>query len=183
MSLLTHTGTVPLETARLLLRPHRIADADDVFARWASDPAVSRFWSWEPHREITESRRLLQLWSDAYTDPAYYHWAIVSRADDRPIGAIFLNEIDEADRSASVHFLLARSCWNLGLTTEACRCVIRFAFCRAGFRRIRSRCHTDNPASGRVLEKCGMVCTGETLRTLEPARISGRYRLYQIENA
>lgn len=177
-----HRGTQTLETERLILRRHEPSDAEDIFANWASDPVAARFWSWEPHRDIDETKSLLAVWVREYEKPDYYHWAIVDRASGQAIGYVYLDSIDEADGSAAVHYLLARAHWNRGLMTEACRRVIEFAFHDVGFRKIRSWRHADNPASGRVMQKCGMRFVKAEKRTLDCARLSGEYHYYEMEN-
>lgn len=42
------TGTVPLETSRLLLRPFAPSDVQDCLRFWATDPSVYRYISQEP---------------------------------------------------------------------------------------------------------------------------------------
>ena len=81
-----HIGTKPLETERLALRRFRMADAGDIFANWAADPEVTRFWGWEPHPDITMTQSLLKQWIRQYEDAAYYHWAIVCKANSQAIG-------------------------------------------------------------------------------------------------
>lgn len=98
-----HIGTKPLETERLALRRFRMADAGDIFANWAADPEVTRFWGWEPHPDITMTQSLLKQWIRQYEDAAYYHWAIVCKANSQAIGYIYLNSICPADASAAVH--------------------------------------------------------------------------------
>jgi len=176
-----HIGTQPLETPRLLLRRHAADDAESIFRNWASDPAVSRFWSWEPHRNIDETRSILTEWLRAYADPAYYHWAIIERATDQPIGYIYLNSIDDDTRSAAMHFLISRSSWNYGFATEACRAVLRHAFQDIGLNVLLSWHHQDNPASGRVLTKCGFSLSHSEFHALQPEQISGIYHHYRIE--
>ncbi len=175
-------GTQTLETQRLILRRYRPSDAQAVYENWASDPEVARFWSWEPHKDVHVTENLIDGWIAAYAQPNYYHWAVVLKATGQPVGYVYLDEHDEAEQSASIHFLLSRSLWNRGLITEACRCVLGFAFQQAGFQRIHSRHHVLNPACGKVLEKCGMQYIGSVHRLLKPERISGEYRLYEWWN-
>lgn len=174
-------GTQTLLTERLLLRRHQPEDAVGIFRNWASDPEVARFWSWEAHRTPADTRAILAQWIAAYRDPGYFHWAIIHKATRQPIGAIFLDEWDPADNSAAVHFLLAREFWNQGLATEALQAVVAHAFDAIGLNALFSRHHSLNPASGRVLRKCGFSHSHSAYRTLTPERISGTYHFYRIE--
>ena len=53
-----HLGTQILTTERLLLRPLTAADAIAMFENWASDPQVTRFLRWEPHKDWLETAQL-----------------------------------------------------------------------------------------------------------------------------
>ena len=175
-----HLGTTALETDRLRLRRYRMSDAEAVFRNWATDAQAARFWTWEPHADVSETEKLLEQWIAAYDSPEYFHWVIADKQTDEAIGYIYLDDVDAKEGSASVHYLLCRRLWNRGLATEACRRVVGFALEEAGFRIIRSRHHTENPASGRVLQKCGLICIGEEYREYEKAQLCGKYRLYEI---
>jgi retron-type reverse transcriptase len=48
-----HTGTVLLETERLILRGLKREDAPTVFKNWTSDTEVAKFMRWNPHADIT----------------------------------------------------------------------------------------------------------------------------------
>lgn len=176
-----HIGTKPLETERLALRRFRMADAGDIFANWAADPEVTRFCGWEPHPDITMTQSLLKQWIRQYEDAAYYHWAIACKANSQAIGYIYLNSICPADASAAVHHLLSRTYWNQGFMTEACKRVIEFAFRDVGFLKIHSHHHRDNPASGRVMQKCGMTCIKAEYRAMDSKQLSGEYLYYEVE--
>ena len=75
-----HTGTLELETDRLLLRRLLPQDAPQMYANWANDPAVTRFLRWEPHKSPAETRELLSAWAELYPNPDYYQWAMVEKA-------------------------------------------------------------------------------------------------------
>ena len=49
-----NSGTVRMETKRLVLRPFVIEDADAMFRNWANDPQVTKFLSWEPHKDVED---------------------------------------------------------------------------------------------------------------------------------
>ena len=54
-----HAGTQELETDRLFLRRLLPEDAGMMYANWASDPQVTRFLRWEPHKNALETLGLL----------------------------------------------------------------------------------------------------------------------------
>ena len=41
--MLTHKGTLTLETERLVLRRARLSDAEPMLRNWANDPEVTKF--------------------------------------------------------------------------------------------------------------------------------------------
>ena len=176
-----HAGTQTIQTDRLILRKYEIADAEDMFRNWVTDPENSRFWSWEPHKDISETKSLISGWIDEYTKADTYHWVIVLKSTSQAIGYIYFDEIDNAAQSLSVHYLISRKLWNQGIATEACKSVLEFAFNTIGASKVHSRHHIENPASGKVLRKCGMgyVYT-EYKHYPDCERISGNYRIYEI---
>ncbi len=151
-----------LETRRLRLRPLSMRDDKDMF-RYASDPAVSRHVLWEAHETPRQTRAVLRAALRQYREGAPSSFAIERRSDRRMIGTIGFMWINTEHRSGEVGYSLARDCWNQGYATEALSAVIDFGFRTLRLNRIESQHETDNPASGRVMEKCGMRLEG-TLR-------------------
>ena len=80
-----HLGTQVLTTERLILRPLTAADAIAMFENWASDPQVTRFLRWEPHKDWLETAQLLAGWEALYQNPDYYQSACAGRT--RPSAA------------------------------------------------------------------------------------------------
>lgn len=168
-----------IETARLRLRPLTMRDDRDMF-RYASDPEVSRHVLWEAHASPRETRSVLRAAIRQYRagDPSSF--AIERLSDHRMIGTIGFMWINCEHRSAEVGYSLSRDCWNQGYATEALRAVLRFGFNTLRLNSIEAQHELDNPASGRVMEKCGMRCEG-TLR--QRVFNKGRFsdvRLYAI---
>ena len=85
-----HCGTQPLETGRLLLRRLSIDDCEMMYNNWASDPEVTRYLRWAPHRSWAETAELLNEWEKHYTDPAYYQWGIEEKRSGILMGTISL---------------------------------------------------------------------------------------------
>ncbi len=182
--MLNHVGTIQLETNRLVLRRHEISDAADMYKNWVTDFEVSRFWQWKPHKNIEETKLLLSQWVEQYEKPDYYHWIIVLKSISQAIGYIYLADIDDINNSVSVHFALSKKYWNQGIMTEACSCILKFAFDIMRAEKVRSEHHIDNPASGKVLKKCGMHCIGTAYKQAEAGdRHSGSYSRYEIKSS
>ncbi len=61
-------------------------------------------------------------------------------------------------------YWIAKPYWNKGICTEALQAVVDYCFNVKGFTVLWGDYFPENPASGRVMEKCGFVDTGrETL--------------------
>ena len=158
---MTHLGTVPLETERLILRPFRLDDAEAMYQNWASDPEVTKTLMWPTHESVETSRAVLADWVGRYGEKDYYQWAIVPKnGGDRPAGSIAVVRQDDTLRMVHIGYCLGRSWWGQGVMTEALAALRRFFFCEVGVNRVESRHGTHNPASGRVMQKCGMTREG-----------------------
>ena len=146
-------------TARLMLRRPEAGDAEAIFARYSSDPVVTRYLSWPMHRTLDDTRVFL-AWSDA----EWERWPsgpllVFSRDDGRLLGGTGL-----AFRSATeavTGYVFARSAWGQGYATESTRAMVDLAK-ELGIKRLEAICHVDHRPSARVLEKSGFVL--ETMR-------------------
>ena len=139
-----------LETSRLRLRPLKMGDAQDMF----------RYVVWETHESLRDSRRVLRGALRQYRRGEPSSYAVERRSDHRMIGTIGFMWVNLEHRSGEVGYSFARDCWGQGYATEALRAVLQFGFDTLRLHRIEAQHEVDNPASGRVMEKCGMQCEG-----------------------
>ena len=160
--MLDHKGTKIIETERLILRPFQKSDSEFMFKNWASDPEVAKFLTWNAHRSISDSEYVVNMWVDQYSDNSRYNWAIVLKELGEPIGGIDVVKIYENTDAAEIGYNIGRKWWNQGIVTEAFNAIIPYLF-EVGFQQIRAAYAAKNPASGRVMEKCGLKYEG-TLR-------------------
>ena len=159
---MNHKGTVTLETERLILRRHRIEDAEDMFRNWAASENVTRYLTWQPYTSVDQVRGYIQYIIDSYADDRY-NWLIEYKEMHEVIGAIDVIAANEDIGSAEIGYCLGERFWGKGIMPEAFHAVIRFLFEEVGFNRIEAYHAADNPKSGRVMEKCGLQYEG-TLR-------------------
>jgi RimJ/RimL family protein N-acetyltransferase len=140
-----------VETARLVLTPPAVADADAIFARYASDADVARYLSWPRHTTLADTHRFLAFSAAVWERDGVGPYLIWSKADGRLLGSTGLDA--ESGRQASTGYVLARDAWGHGYATEALTAMVEVA-ADTGFGRIHALCHPDNRASRHVLEKC-----------------------------
>lgn len=76
-------------------------------------------------------------------------------------GGIGLHPMDDIYRlSAELGYWLAEPFWGRGIVTEAVQAVVRHGFNLLPLVRIEASAFVNNPASARVLEKCGFTFEG-----------------------
>lgn len=96
-----------------------------------------------------------------------FDWAITTAEGGVLVGAIGLR-ISRLRQTAEVGYWVGPSFWGRGYATEALREVMAWAFVHAphpggpGVARVFADHLVQNPASGRVLQKVGMLLVGET---------------------
>lgn len=161
--MLNHVGTQNIETERLLLRKFKIEDAKQMFDNWAKDPENVKYLSWKAHESIADTYRVLNNWIDEYQCDNSYRWCITLKDTNEVIGSIDVIEMKEIRSTCEIGYVVSKKYWNRGIMTEALRAIIKYLFDKVNFNRIQLRHMVDNPASGKVMMKCGMKYEG-TLR-------------------
>ena len=159
-----NSGTVRMETKRLVLRPFVIEDAGAMFRNWANDPQVTKFLSWEPHKDVEETKKILEGWIASYESKDFYTWAIAWREDEgNVIGSIAVPQLNQKAGRVTVGYCLGRKWWGNGIMKEAFAELIRFFFEVEGANRVEALHDTHNVNSGKVMAACGLKKEG-TLR-------------------
>ena len=145
----------------LTLRYPAPGDAPALFAL-ASDPEVTRFFSWRYERE-EDAAAWVAGRAAAREAGEWLEWAIEHRSHG-VAGITGLTEPSRRDRRAVTGTWLGRRFWGAGVNDEAKAILARLAFDGCGLERIGAYASTGNPRSQRALEKLGFVHEG-TLRS------------------
>lgn len=145
-----------LITARLRLRPIRRNDAPRLQAL-SNNWNVARMLSRVPYPNPVE---MVEAWTRAqaaaWDSGLAYNFVIEHH--DGVIGVVGVSRCD--DGGYEIGYWLGEPWWGRGLMTEAVGRVVDFARAELGLGRLRSDYFADNPASGRIQEKCGFQITG-----------------------
>lgn len=148
-------GTNRLETERLILRRFELSDAEKVYNNWTSNPKVSQYVSWSPHKSINETRELLNSWIERYATNSY-NWAVELKDSHILIGNISAISVSRKHHNCEIGYCYGPEFWGKGYATEALRAVIDYMLYTCDFHLLEAKHHSTNPASGCVMEKAGM---------------------------
>jgi [ribosomal protein S5]-alanine N-acetyltransferase len=161
---MNHKGTVMLETERLILRRFTMEDLEQMFNNCWSDFEVWKWTSYKPMKSVHDVIHVAEMFTDewlgAYERPNRYSWAIELKSSGEIIGRFFGMHPDDTISQVELAYELGQNWWNQGLMTEAVKAVIDFFFKEVGLNRIYANHASENPASGKVMQKCGMTYEG-----------------------
>jgi ribosomal-protein-alanine N-acetyltransferase len=174
---LTHIGTRPIETERLVLRKFQYTDDEDMLKYWVSDPEIQSMYAEPVYTTKQDVKELLDKYIIAYEKDNFYRWAIILKETDECIGQIAYFLVDGNNHFAEIEYCIGVNFQRKGLATEATLAVIQYGFDKINLHKVQI-CHkSTNIPSRKVIEKCGFVYEG-TLRDF--FYVDGQYvdRLY-----
>ena len=145
-----------LHTERLTLRPWTEEDAEGLF-EYAKDPDVGPIAGWPPHKDVEESRNVIQ--NVLAVDECF---AICEKGSNRAIGSIALKlngqtDMMERDDECELGYWLGKPYWGRGYMPEAAKEILRHGFEDLGMTTIWCGYYDGNSKSRRVQEKVGFV--------------------------
>jgi [ribosomal protein S5]-alanine N-acetyltransferase len=148
-----------VKTPRLILRQMTFADAEDIFA-FAQDPDLSKYVTWSVHRSLRDTKDYLDTVLYNHATGESMNWGIVHKQDGKLIGTCGLYNFNLNHKRAEIGFALSKKYWHQGYMTEAVKATIAYGFHVLMFNRIEAICMSENIASVKVLQKCGMELEG-----------------------
>ena len=146
-----------LSTERMILRAPQAEDARAIFEAFASDPEVTRFLRWRPHRTLADAQQSMTSRLRGLETGEELSWLLSLRSDGSVLGII---SVWPGEGEAEIGFALGRRSWGQGLMTEAVLSVVAWAFEPDSIARVWATCDVENLASARVLEKAGLQREG-----------------------
>lgn len=160
------TGVI-LKTPRLTLRPWKETDLQD-FYDYASVEGVGQMAGWMPHRNMEESRAVLQSFlQNKKTFALEYQGKVIGSLGIEEYNEENYPELDK-QKGREIGYVLAKDYWGQGLMPEAVRAVTEYLFSEIGLDFILVGHFDWNRQSRRVIEKCGF-------RYIKTARYETRY--------
>lgn len=142
-------------TPSAILRDWSAADAP-ILARFADNPRIAatlRDGFPSPYTSGDTERFIAQA-----TAPGRRNLFLAIEVDGQASGGIGIHPLEDVyRRTAEIGYWLAEPYWGRGIVTDAVRAIVPVAFDRYDIARIQAGIFSNNPASMRVLEKCGFI--------------------------
>ncbi len=169
-------NTPTIETKRLILRKFNINDLNAVF-ELMSDVDVNTFLPCFAHETKEQSFKFMKSrFLDNYSNENGYKYAICLKEDNLPIGYVSLSYGDANDFG----YALKKQFWNMGITYEATQAVVEKIKASGNYKFITATHDVNNPNSGKVMKKLGMIYKYTYTERWQPKDITVKFRMYQL---
>lgn len=163
-----------LETKRLALRAARLEDAKAV-AALANDRRIAENTARIPYPYKLADAQQFIAGANKKGEAAY----LITLRDGTIIGACGL--MFHYDDTPEIGYWLGVPYWNKGYATEALHALIDYAFTDLTHDTVQAGARVTNPASRRVLEKCGFQWTGVGLYRINSIKSSAPIDRFRLE--
>ena len=155
---------ITIETPRLILRPFKKEDVDQVVAL-CNDWELAKTTLGLPYPYGPENfLPWMERHAQQFEDDIAYEFAVTDKETGAVLGAISVMGINMKHRHGELGYWLGAKYWNNGYATEAARALVDFCFKEKNFNKVFARHFAVNPASGRVMQKIGMKYEGTQRR-------------------
>ena len=137
--------------------------------------------SYTGYDDINIAIEWLNSLKDAQTE---YSWGFVLKETGHLIGSGSIGKNLYMTDYWGMGYNIRYDCWNKGYTTEAMRAIISYVHTELGVNKICAGHAVDNPASGRVMEKCGLKFHhfGEYSKMDNSVTFKAKFYTMEIEN-
>ena len=175
-----HEGSIPvLETKRLALRAPRLEDAKAI-AALANDRRIAENTARIPHPYKMADAEGFIAGANKTGGEAVF---LITLRDDTVVGAcgIVLQKLMGQEGVPELGYWLGVPFWGKGYATEALHAVVDYAFTDLAHDALQAGARVTNPASRRVLEKCGFQWTGVGLYRISAIKSSAPIDRFRLE--
>ena len=144
---------MPIETARLLLRPPRLTDAAPLF-EFLGDAIAMQYTT--PQASLRDCRRYLAAHERQRRRVGCAPWVVLAKATGAVIGfgGLYDDPFDPG-WGVEVGYFFAPDAWGKGYASELTRFCVELARQQARWPVLHAFAHPHNAASQRILEKSG----------------------------
>ncbi|MEA2221810.1 MAG: hypothetical protein QOH83_186 [Solirubrobacteraceae bacterium] len=150
--------TLPIVTARLILRPYQPEDIPQIHAVYYGDEEATRLTGGASTPAQTQTT--IERYIDLQQLMGYSFWAVVERETGDIVGEAGLKPFEGGGPDTELGYAFGAAYWGRGYATEAGRAIVREAFGPLRLERLVAVTSDDNNPSQQVLHKLGFVADG-----------------------
>lgn len=148
-----------IETERLMLRLFTEADAPEVSALCNNFALYKSTLNLPYPYTLDCALSWISTHQQNFEQEQLYEFAITDKQSGQLYGAIGLSNRQQ-HQNGEMAYWIGEPYWGNGYGTEAARAIIEFAFKEKQYHRVYAQYFLSNPASGKIMEKCGMQYEG-----------------------
>ena len=149
-------SNIILKTERILLRPFKMTDVED-FYEYAKVDGVGQMAGWSPHKNIEESKQILEMFINSKRQLAI-------EIAGKVVGSLGFEYYKEKNfpeyknlLGTEIGYVLSKDYWGHGYMPEAVKAAINYLFAIEKVDFIMCGHFKANNQSKRVIEKCGFI--------------------------
>jgi RimJ/RimL family protein N-acetyltransferase len=173
---------IELKGPSLLLRYVRLEDAPRIL-ELLRDPEVSRFFLWEPPRDLEETQQYVQGFQHEVYRGWAHHFAVVRDGSAELLGIANLYRIDRLAREAEIGIWLGRRYWGQGVQREVNGLLLDFGFDTLQLERVRFRVAAENARAQAAFRKLGVRSRGRISLLSQREDRMVEHLVYELEAA
>ena len=148
-----------ITTDRLLLRLFQPSDADAV-AGLCNNYNIYNNTLYLPYPyAASDALSWIAHHLENFESDKSYEFAITDKANGAIYGAIALSS-NRTFQHGEMAYWIGEEFWGRGIATEAAEAILHFAFGEKHYHKVFARYFASNPASGKVMQKLGMIREG-----------------------
>jgi ribosomal-protein-alanine N-acetyltransferase len=182
---------IRLESERLILRPAQPSDIPLLYRALRRNADHLRPFSPAPpptdrRPTLALATREIERWRTLWKSGESYALFVFMRGEEkgesaRIVGRVTLGRVTRgAFLNAYLGYFVDHELQGKGITSEAVRCAVDFAFAALGLHRVQAAIMPHNTGSVRVAEKCGFRHEGKALRYLQIAGIWEDHEIFAV---
>lgn len=145
-----------LRSKRFMFRQFEMSDAAFFFSL-RSNPLVMEFMDTYSIQTVEEAELKINDMNKDFTEHKGIVWLILDKVSSAKIGYITIWHIVQEHVRAEIGYALDPKYWGKGMMTEACNCVLQYAFESLGLHSVEAVVNEGNLRSIGLLNKLGFV--------------------------
>jgi ribosomal-protein-alanine N-acetyltransferase len=154
-----HNPLPILSTPQLYLRSFTLADAPAVQAHCSDYSIYATTLQMPKPYTLADAEWWINSHSENIKNNSQVNYALIEPKSQLLVGTVGLT-ISNKNNNAEMGYWIGKAHWNKGYATEGAMAVLQFGFETLQLHKIYAAYFDNNPTSGRVLQKIGLLYEG-----------------------